>query len=192
MAKFLAFVLLGICLEFGAVVVILYFGYNYDETRSMAEAEAAVHHETIPPNRADLYREWYLRSLWDIHQQTPDSPVLAALYGRSDDYIRNYVVPRTGEDFETAKTRILSPLGPDPSDLEIHTAVALEAYAVGRCVERYDQRCYLLDFTHWAVGSHILAPLGRTTAFSEVMAGDYSRPWADWTIPRPFTPTGAK
>ena len=179
LAKFLSFVLLGICLEFGAVVGILYFGYHYDATYSKAEAEAAVHHETIRPHRSDLYREWYLRSLWDIHQQTPDNRVLAALYGRSDTYIKNYVMPPTGEDFDTAKTRILSPLGPDPSDLEIHTAVTLEAYAVSRCAEYYDQRCYLLDFTHWTVGSHVLAPLGRTTAYSDVMAGDYSRPWAD-------------
>ena len=190
MFRLFAFVLLGVCLEFGAVVGILYLGYHHDATHK-AEAEAAVHHETIPPHRSDLYREWYLRSLWDIHDQTPDSRVLAALYGRSDG-LRNYVVPRTDEDFDTAKTRILSPLGPDPSELEFYTAVTVETYAVGRCAERYDQRCYTLDFTHWAVGSHVLAALGRTTAFSEVMAGDYSRPWADWTIPRPFTPTGAK
>ena len=183
MAKFLLIVLLCVFLEFGAIVGILYLA-SLDSSAIEAETEAAVH-KTIPPHRSDLYREWYLQSLWDIHSQTPDSRVLAALYGRSDAYIHNYVMPSTGEDFETAKTRILSPLSPDPTDLEIHTAVTLEAYAVSRCAERYDQRCYLLDFTHWTVGNHVLAPLGRTTDYSAVMAGDYRPKWADWTIPRP-------
>ena len=184
MAKFLSFVLLGVFLEFALVVGILYFGYQHDTAHSKAEAIADVHHATSPPHRSDRYREWYLQSLWDIHHQTPDSRVLTALYRRSDDYIRRYITPRTGEDFEVAKTRILSPLGPDPSDLAIHTMTVLETYAASRCAEWYDQRCYLLDFTHWTVASQILAPIGQTTPYVNIVAGDYSRPWADWTIPR--------
>ena len=182
MRMFLAAIILALCLEFGAVVS-LYLAFH-DSTPPKAEAEA-VAYSTVPPHMSDRYLEWYLRSLWDIHHQSPDSRVLAALYGRSDTYIKNYVLPRTGEDFNAAKNRILSPLGPDPSDLEIHTAIVLEAYAASRCAEQYGQRCYLLDFTHWTVVSHVLAPLGRTTAYSDVMDGDYSRSWADWTIPRP-------
>ena len=182
-AKFLPLVLLCVLLEFGAIVGILYLA-SLDSSAIEAETETSVH-KTIPPHRSDLYREWYLQSVWDIHSQTPDSSVLAAMYRRSDAYIHNHVTPRTGEDFETAKIRILSPLGPDPTDLEIHTLITLEAYAVNRCAEQYNQRCYTLDFTHWAIASHILAPLGRTTAYADVVDGYYSRPWENWTIPRP-------
>ena len=110
---------------------------------------------------------------------------LAALYGRSDTYIQNYIAPRTGEDFNAAKTRILSSLNPNPSDLEIHSVVTLEAYTVSRCRERYDGQCYLLDFTHWALSSEVLPALGATTSYSAVVAGDYNSAWAEWTIPRP-------
>ena len=183
MRMFLAAVILTLCLEFGLGVG-LYLAFH-DSTPSKAEAEA-VAYSTVPPQRSDRYLEWYLRVLWDIHQQSPDSRVLAALYGRSDYRIQTYVLPRTGEDFETAKTRILSPLGPAPTDLEIHTAATLESHAVNQCAEQYGQRCYLLDFTHWTIASHVLAPLGQTTPYSDVVAGYYDgRPWADWTIPRP-------
>ncbi len=182
MRRFFAAVLLCVCLELVAVAGIMYIALNHaDET----EAEEVATHETIPPHRSDLYREWYLQSLWDIHRQTPDNRVLAALYGRSDTYIQNYIAPRTGEDFNAAKTRILSSLNPNPSDLEIHSVVTLEAYTVSRCRERYDGQCYLLDFTHWALSSEVLPALGATTSYSAVVAGDYNSAWAEWTIPRP-------
>ena len=179
---FLAAVLLGICIEFG-LVVSLYLAFH-DSTPAKAETEATVH-KTTPPHRSNIIREWYLSLLWDVHHQTPDHHDLTALYGRSDSYIQNYILPRTSEDFDAAKSRILSPLGPDPSNPETHTMIVLEAYTVNRCAERYSEQCYLLDFTHSTVGNYVLAPLGRTTAYTDVVDGYYSRPWENWTIPRP-------
>ena len=183
MRRFLAAVLLVVCLEFAAVVGLLYIGYHYSD-ESKAETETRTH-TAIPPHRADVYREWYLQSLWDIHRQNPDNPILAALYRHSDTRIINHIMPRTGEDFEDANARILSALGPAPTDLEIHTAVTLDVHAVNECSEWYDQRCYLLDFTHWALSSEVLPALGATTSYSAVVAGDYKPAWADWTLPRP-------
>ncbi len=100
MRKFLVFVLLGTALEFGAVAGILYVAFSYPEAVESEVYEPAAK----PPLREDRYREWYLRSLWDIHQQMPDSPVLTALYERSDHLLRNYILPRTSEDFLSSKT----------------------------------------------------------------------------------------
>ena len=152
--KFLTAVILGVLLEFAAVVGVLYIAHYHS---GVAESETEViSHTAIPPRRADVYREWYLQSLWDIHRDNPDNPVLAGLYRYSDTYIVNYIMPRTSEDFETTKSRILLAHGPEPTALEIHTAVTLEAHAVNRCPEWYSQICYLLDFTHWALSSEVI------------------------------------
>ena len=140
---------------------------------------------TNPLPRAYWYREWYLRSVWDVHQLTLDSRVLTALYIHSDTYIRNYVMPSTREDFQTARNRILSFLGPYPTDLEVHTAIILESYAENNCTTWYNRQCYSLDLTHWSMGNQVLTSLGNTTAYSEIMEGDYVSEWSDWEIPRP-------
>ena len=172
--------LLGVCLEFAAIVG-LYLAFH-DSTPPKAEAPV---HQTVPPHTLALYREWYLALLWDVHHQTPDHPALQMLYGRSDSYVENYVRSLTGETFDAAKNRITSPLGPDPSDLEIHSAVVLESYAVNGCRKRYVEPCYRLDFLHATVGNHVLAPLSGTISYSDVKAGNYKPQWGGWKIPRP-------
>ena len=85
--------------------------------------------QTKPHYQVYNHREWYLQSLWQVYQQTPNSFILPILYGLTDTHIRNFVIPNTGEDFQTAKVRIyVSALGPDPSALEVHTAVTIESY----------------------------------------------------------------
>ena len=89
--------------------------------------------ESRPHYKVYNHREWYLQSLWQVQQRTPDNFILPILFGLSDNYIRNFVIPNTGEDFQTAKARIVSSLGANPSDIQVHTAVVLESYAVGSC-----------------------------------------------------------
>ena len=144
--------------------------------------------ESQPHYQVFNHREWYLQSLWQVQQQTPDNFILPILFGLSDNYIRNFVIPNTGEDFQTAKARIISSLGANPSDIEVHTAVVLESYAVGSCSGARDGQCYLLTITHWALGAQILGPLaGATVSYDSVTADDYEPEWADWNIPRPST-----
>ena len=64
-----------------------------------------------PDYRKYSYREWYLQGVWQVYEQNPDNAILSILFRLSDIYIRNYVMPNTGEDFETAKARIVSSLG---------------------------------------------------------------------------------
>ena len=142
--------------------------------------------ESQPHYKVYNHREWYLQSLWQVQQQAPDNFVLPILFGLSDTYIRNYVIPNTGEDFQTAKTRISSALGPNPSDIEVHTAIVLESYATGSCSGARDGQCYLLTITHWAIAAQILGPLaGATVSYDTVTANDYTPEWAAWNIPRP-------
>ena len=94
-------------------------------------------------------------------------------------------MPNTGEDFETAKTRIVSSLGPSPTDIEAHTAAVLDAYASGNCPDQFEGQCYLLEITHWAIGVQALPLFGSTADYATVVAGDYEPEWADWAIPRP-------
>ena len=140
--------------------------------------------ESNPHYQVFNHREWYLRSLWQAQEETPDSFVLPILFGLSNTYIRNFVLPNTGEEFQTAKARIVSSLGADPSDLEVHTAVILESYTVGSCSGALDGQCYLLTIMHWAIGAQILGPLaGTTVTYDSVTANDYQPEWADWNIP---------
>ena len=55
--------------------------------------------------RTYTFREWYLQSVWQTHRQNPQNYILPILYGLSDTHVKNFVVPNTGEDFQTAKTR---------------------------------------------------------------------------------------
>ena len=142
--------------------------------------------ESQPHYKVYNHREWYLQSLWQVHQQTPDSFFLPILYGLTDTHIRNFVIPNTGEDLQIAKARIVSDLGPNPSDLEVHTAAIMESYTAGSCSGARDGQCYLLTITHWAIGAQILGPLaGATVSYDTVTADDYKPEWADWNIPRP-------
>ena len=133
--------------------------------------------------RTYTFREWYLQSVWKIHRQNPQDRVLAILYGLSDTHVENFVVPNTGEDFHAAKTRILSALGPNPSDLEIHTAIILESYTAGECSNQLDGQCYLLTIMHWAIAAQILDT--QYELYGMVIAPDYTPVWANWNIPRP-------
>ena len=137
---------------------------------------------TNPHYRVFNYREWYLQSLYQMHDQDANHYVLPAVYRLSDTYIRNYVVPNTGEDFETAKARIVGPLGTNPTALEVHTAIILEAYEVGECPAQLEGQCFLLEVTNWAIASQIL---GFNALWAEVTAQDYEPDWANWNIPRP-------
>ena len=103
---------------------------------------------TNPHYRVFNYREWYLQSLYQMHGQDANHYVLPAVYRLSDTYIHNYVVPNTGEDFATAKARIVGALEANPTDLEIHTAVMLEAYEVGECPAQLGGQCFLLEVTN--------------------------------------------
>ena len=144
--------------------------------------------------RTYTFREWYLQSVWQTHRQNPQNYILPILYGLSDTYVKNFVVPNTGENFHAAKTRILSALGPNPSDIEIHTAIILESYTAGDCSDQLDGQCYLLTIMHWAIAAQILDT--QYELYSMVTAPDYTPLWANWNIPRPslgspnpFTPT---
>ncbi len=138
-----------------------------------------------PPYQTYNYREWYLQGVWQVYEQTPDSPILTILLGLSDTYISNYVIPNTGEDFETAKARIISSLSSDPSPLEIHTAVLIESYTAGDCPSWREGQCYILEITLWAISAQVLPLLGSTADYADVTADDYEPEWADWSIPRP-------
>ena len=116
----------------GAIIAIIGFGL-IALTFSQTQAQ-----DSEPSHKTFSYREWYLQGVWQVYAQTPDNSVLSDLFGLSDTYIRNYIVPNTGEDFQTAKTRIASSLGPDPSPLQIHTAVILESYTVGNCSGQFE------------------------------------------------------
>lgn len=173
--KFLAFVLLCVCLEFGLVVGILYLGYLHDATHPKAEADNI--RQTEPPHRSERYLTWYLASLWDTDSRTPDNPVLAVLYERTNAYVTRYITPNTGETPDAAMNRITASLGPAPTDLEIHSSAVREAYAASGCRESYSERCYLLDFSLWTLSSEVLPALGATVSYSSVLAGDYEPAW---------------
>ena len=138
-----------------------------------------------PDHKTYNYREWYLQGVWQVHSRTPDSPALGVLFGLSETYIRNFVMPNTGEDYNTARVRIVSALGKNPSDLRVHTAVVIEAYRAGNCAGQLDGQCYMLSIMHWALSEQVMPALGSTVTYESVHADDYEPEWANWNIPRP-------
>ena len=143
-----------------------------------------------PHYREYSYREWYLQSVWQLHGQNPDHILLPVLYRLNGVYIRNFIMPNTGEDYQTAYQRIVSALGPDPSAIEIHTAATIEAYTAGNCTDQLAGQCYLATISHWAIVQQALMTLGGTTvAYADVTGDDYTPDWADWVIPRPSIAT---
>ena len=177
MRRFLAFVLLGVFLEFAAVVGIFLTFHN----STPLKAEADYLRQTEPPHRSEQYLTWYLASVWEVHRKKPDSPVLAVLYERTNTYISRYVAPTTSETTDAAMNRITASLGPTPTDLEIHSSAVREAYAAGGCRERYSDQCYLMDFSLWTLSSEVLPALGATVSYLDVLRGDYNPAWTDRT-----------
>ena len=139
-----------------------------------------------PHYREYNFREWYLQSAWQLYGKNPDHFIMSVLYRLNGTYVRNFIMPNTGEDYETAYQRIVSVLGPAPSAIDIHTALTIEAYTAGQCADQLDGQCYLLTLPHWAIVLQVLIPLGGTSVtYEDVKADDYTPEWADWVIPRP-------
>ena len=173
MRRFLAFVLLGVFLEFSAVVGIFLTFHN----STPLKAEADYLRQTEPPHRSERYLTWYLASVWEVHRKKPDSPVLAALYERTNYYITRYITPTTSETPDAAMNRITASLGPDATSLELHSSAVRGAYVASVCKEWYSDQCYLLDFSLWTLSSEVLPALGATISYSDVLRGDYKPAW---------------
>ena len=147
---------------------------------------ATAQEEATPHYRQYNYREWYLQSAWELHGKNPNHILLPVLYRLNGVYIRNFIMPNTGEDYQTAYQRIVSALGPNPSAIEIHTAATIEAYTAGNCADQLTGQCYMLTLPHWAIVQQALMTLGGTTiTYNDVKGADYSPAWASWVIPRP-------
>ena len=165
----------------GAIIAIIGIGLiAFTVSQSQAQVPE-------PSHKVFNYREGYLQVVWQIYQQTPDNVILSTLFGLSDTYIRNYVIPNTGEDFDSAKSRIVSSLGPNPTALQVHTAIVLESYTAGNCPGQLEGQCYLLEIIHWAISAQVFPLLGFTVDYATVLADDYEPEWANWVIPRPST-----
>ena len=135
-----------------------------------------------PHYRVFTFREWYLQSVWHAHNQGTHGFTLSALYDLSETYIRNFVIPNTGEDYETARARIASAFESEPSDIEMHTAAVLESYTAGECAGQLDGQCFMLEIASWAIAARVF---DFNDLLQTVEATGYTPAWAAWDIPRP-------
>ena len=132
------------------------------------------------------FREWYLQSLWQLHDRNPAAPTLNAIFGLTDTYITTFIVPNTGETISATKSRLGTHFGGNPTAAQLFTLAVLESYNAGDCSNYTSSQCYMLEITHWAITVQVLGPLlGSTVTFESVKADDYTADWLTWSIPTP-------
>ena len=135
----------------------------------------------VPHWQEHSWREHYLQSLYQLRDIDADNSLFTLLYLLNDQYVDNFISPKTGETREQVYQR-LNPFSTD--DLKKHTAIILETYRVGDCESTLSDQCYMLTVILWAIVDKAIIPLGNTTvSWSVVTDPNYKPEWADWNIP---------